>query len=112
MRYKITSCHDSENDKANYLEVKVVYDKGGFSYATYKEIPRGYYLSVQPIEVNGCMVGFTAFSGIRLRLETTKRLSQKKLDGYNTQEKIDSLVHEHRIAVWARSEGYDVKWAS
>ena len=106
MRFKVTAC--DKDKKANTLEVKVVYDKGGMNYFTYQPVKRGYFLSIQPLNVGDHTVSFVAFSGARLFLEETKRLNSKKLEAMNTPENIHKLVDLHGVAGWARREGYTV----
>lgn len=64
-----------------FLKVEVYYNLGGMNYFTYKVEPRGYYLSVTPIErVNrGGYITETcaAFSGYKVLLKEVKRKSKK-----------------------------------
>ena len=56
------------------LEVTVSYDEGGMSMWDYKEYPRGYYLSIQPVEIK-VERGYTTtsfWSGFGLRCLITK----------------------------------------
>ena len=108
MRFKVTAC--DADKKANTLEVKVVYDKGGMNYFTYQQVKRGYFLSIQPLNVGDHTVSFTAFSGCRLFLEETKRLNNKKLEAMNTPDNIHKLVDLHGVAGWARRNGYTVNF--
>ena len=66
----------------NFLKVELYYSLGGFNYFTYKEEPRGYYLSATPIERSetcGCvMESFTAFSGIKQCVLECSRQSKKR----------------------------------
>lgn len=71
-----------ETPEANLLEVKTYYSLGGASFATYKNIPRGYYLSVTPVrqyEFDGVqMISFTAFTGVKQLILPCNRRSAKQ----------------------------------
>lgn len=64
-----------------FLKVEVYYSLGGMNYFTYKSEPRGYYLSVTPIERidrGGYFVEIqSAFSGYKMILKEVKRKSKK-----------------------------------
>lgn len=70
-----------ENRNANFLKIEVKYNLGGYNVFTYKSEPRGYYLSVSPVqrsERDG--IGFesyTAFSGVKLLLLEVSRKGKK-----------------------------------
>jgi hypothetical protein len=70
------------NRNATHLKAEVYYALGGVNYFTYKNEPRGYYLSVIPVEIadrNGyVMESFTAFSGTKWIVLPVQRKSQKK----------------------------------
>lgn len=64
-----------------YIKVELYYSLGGINYFTYKNEPRGYYLSVGPVERcalegGGFMEGFTAFSGTKILVEPCARKSK------------------------------------
>ena len=68
------------------LKTQIYYDLGGMNYFTSRSEPRGYYLSVTPVEIQQHNESihfekFTAFSGTKILLMETKRKSEK---GYNT----------------------------
>ena len=63
--------------RENYLKVELYYSKGGMNYFTYRNEPRGYYISATPVERNGIMEGFTAFTGIRKLVREVSRKSEK-----------------------------------
>jgi len=84
-----------------FIDVFVSYNKGGISYATYRNIPRGYSLHVQPIEVKENFVSFMGFSGYRQDVEDAKRFSQKtleavaeRMDGSELMQQMIDLVCE------------------
>ena len=63
---------------ATHLEVSVYYSKGGTNFFSGGVIPRGYFLSVQPVKKGNGMVSFNAFSGQSLLLLETKRYTDKQ----------------------------------
>ena len=71
--------------KKPYIELTVNYTKGGMSFATYRQVKRGYYISATPVtiedtEVPGLIVkGFMAFSGVKQLIEEAGRLNQKRV---------------------------------
>lgn len=64
-----------------FVKVEVYYNLGGINYFTYEVEPRGYYLSVSPVErVNRggyIMESCAAFSGYKTLLKEVKRKSKK-----------------------------------
>ena len=64
------------------IKVETYYSLGGMNYFTYKVEPRGYYLSVTPVErvVRDAYVseGYRAFSGYKKLLLEVQRKSKKK----------------------------------
>lgn len=67
-----------EGGKNEFLKCELAYSLGGMNYFTYKNEPRGYYLSVSPVEKSGCMESYVAFSGVKKLLLEVKRKSPKK----------------------------------
>lgn len=69
------------NEKATHLSVELIYNKGGYSYFTYKEEQRGYYLHVTPVKRytrDGIQFeSFTAFTGVKQCVKTVSRKSAK-----------------------------------
>jgi hypothetical protein len=63
---------------ATHLEVSVYYTKGGRSYFSGGITPRGYYITVTPITIRGCMTSITMFSGRKQLLFETARYSDKQ----------------------------------
>lgn len=81
IKRKYIEITENTQDKNNCLEVTFYYDLGGYSYFTYREQPRGYYLSVTPIErkvkdglVSEC---YTAFTGVKELIHPCTRKSAK-----------------------------------
>lgn len=66
-----------ESDNATHLELHIYYSKGGINYATYKTEARGYYVSVTPVTMEGSLLSFTCFSGLKYLLEPCTRKSDK-----------------------------------
>lgn len=64
-----------------HIKFDTHYDLGGFSYATYRREPRGYYASAQPIKIKEhdgwSSESFTAFTGTKWILKEVKRKSAK-----------------------------------
>lgn len=64
-----------------FIKLEVYYDLGGYSYATYREKPRGYYVGVIPVEREDrggyCLESFAAFTGGKLLLKECNRRSKK-----------------------------------
>ena len=71
-----------EGGENKFLKCELYYSLGGMNYFNYKNEPRGYYLSVCPVEKwvsDGCaMESFSAFSGIKKCLVEVKRKSKSK----------------------------------
>lgn len=68
--------------KSQELKVQVFYAKGGMNYFNYKTEPRGYWVSIQPVNVdrneNGVVwESFDMFSGYKVFLLEVKRKSDK-----------------------------------
>lgn len=67
-----------------HLKVEIYYSKGGMNYFNYKVEPRGYWLSVSPVEVTRSgsgvtMESYAAFSGKKVFLLEVKRQSDKAM---------------------------------
>lgn len=43
---------------ATHLKIEVRYEKGGYNYFTYKEDPRGVYVSISPVTLEGRPGGY------------------------------------------------------
>lgn len=90
---------------STHIDVKVYYDKGGLNYWTYKNEPRGYWLTIQPVEHGKYGTGFCitgqARDGIRIFLKEVARFSAKTLN---------ELAHDPRIpdevAIFMDKHGY------
>lgn len=86
------------------IEVTVRYDEGGINYATYQNKPRGYYVSVSPIErgvsAGGCeYTRFGLFSGVSRFQEPATRFSAKALAKVAEKLKADKSYEDliHRV---------------
>ena len=70
-----------ENKNANFLKIETNYSLGGYNCFTHKTEPRGYYLSVSPVqryERDGVSFeSYTAFSGVKLLLLEVSRKGKK-----------------------------------
>ena len=100
----------AKGDKVNRLRVRLYYDLGGINYFTYKNEPRGYYLSVTPEEVSDRGNGFicvstTMFSGIKALVKNVQRQSKKsaeeaiKLAEPKIQQLVDYVCNKEGIEV-------------
>jgi hypothetical protein len=67
----------NNHDKSNFIKICFRYDLGGYNYFTYEVKPRGYYLTVYPVERGRGMEGFTAFSGVSECIHECSRKSAK-----------------------------------
>lgn len=78
---KYIAITENKHDNNNSLCVRIYYDLGGYNCFTYREKPRGYYISVTPIEhttYDGVtMESFTAFTGVCDLLHACTRKSKK-----------------------------------
>lgn len=98
-------CTNGKDVECNFLKVRIYYDLGGISWATYEPKKRGYYLSVTPVVVNGCSVSFMGFTGVCKLLNEVGRQSKKgeeqakKLMQEQKQKLIDYVCNEHGITI-------------
>lgn len=68
---------ENNHDKCNYIKVYFDYDLGGYNYFTHRQKPRGYYLTVVPVERGGNLESFTAFTGVSECIKEVSRKSAK-----------------------------------
>lgn len=92
-----------------HIEVSVYYSKGGMNYWTYKNEPRGYYLSVTPV-VRRIGNGFVSteyqcFSGTKVLLNEVSRKSKsaynKALESYKGElgRLMEHVISKNKIEV-------------
>lgn len=81
------------------LKIRLYYDKGGMNYFTSSTEPRGYKVSVTPVNLSECgrIETTAAFSGYKKTIKETKRYSQKTfdklVDSFDLKSpEIDSLI--------------------
>ena len=74
---KYIKIKENNHDKSNYIKIVFNYQLGGYNYFTYQEKPRGYYITVYPVEKNGISESFTAFTGVTECIEQVNRKSPK-----------------------------------
>lgn len=85
---------------ATHLKTEVYYSLGGVNYFTYKNEPRGYYVSVSPVTreaKNGVsMESYAAFSGVKkLIVPATRQTKKKEQEAKEYFDRnVDSLVRE------------------
>jgi hypothetical protein len=82
----------------NTLKIKLYYSKGGLNYSSYKEEPRGIYLSVTPVKIeerSGYVTEtYIAFSGVKDIILPQNRFSAKALNSLVVDSaRIDALVN-------------------
>ena len=63
-----------------YIEVSVYYKKGGVNMFTYREEPRGFWLSVSKVQKEESWTKRFLFEGRKMFLLEVKRFSQKAMD--------------------------------
>lgn len=68
---------ENKHDHANYIKITFEYDLGGMNYFTGRSEQRGYYITVVPVERDGYMESFTAFTGAKQCILTCSRKSAK-----------------------------------
>lgn len=66
---------------ASHLLIELKYNLGGINYFTYKQEPRGYYLSVSPVKLEHrdgyTLESYTAFTGTKYLVKEVTRKSAK-----------------------------------
>lgn len=83
-----------------FLVTSVSYDLGGMCFGTYRNKPRGYYVSVAPesrftTESGHPMKSFGLFSGLTSLIQPARSFSQKVLDAIQPDpEKVAQLRQE------------------
>ena len=103
--HKIYLPLDENEGGYTHLEVSTYYDVGGYSYFTYTNTPRGYFICVQPVKKGDHTIMYEMFNGYKNLLEETKRFSQKKLDTLaektmeNAAPLIQAVCNEHNLHV-------------
>ena len=75
---KLTAISSEADPKVTHLRVDLTYNKGGMNVWTYKQEPRGYYMTIVPVFRDGIMEGFTAFSGKKYLMKSVTRASAKQ----------------------------------
>lgn len=64
-----------------HLLIELKYNLGGYNYFTYKQEPRGYYLSVSPVKLEQrdgyTLESYTAFTGTKYLVKEVTRKSEK-----------------------------------
>lgn len=88
---------DSGSKKANFLRIELYYDKGGYDYMSYRQKPRGFYLSVTPVfrENKGTYTTemFGAFSGYKQLILEVNRFSDKQYNkAYDLSRGYEALM--------------------
>lgn len=96
-----------EGKGATHLRADLYYDIGGYDYLTHKVKPRGYYISVVPVERcdRGLYVSetMTAFRGIKMLIKEVSRKSSsaaaqaEQLAEQRLQELINWVCLEYNL---------------
>lgn len=72
------------SQKLTHLEINTYYYLGGMSFATYENEPRGYYISVTPMEISkgntATVIRTRAFSGVKRCMIECSRQSKKRTE--------------------------------
>lgn len=96
---------ENATKEANVLEVEVYYSKGGINYFTYKDEPRGFWLSVSPMLIEGNLKTYTSFSGLKKFIKAVNRYSVKaeaeanRLAENFKRELIEKVCSKNNLAV-------------
>ena len=71
----------SEHDGDEFIDVTLSYRKGGLSYATYKQVPRGFFLSMSAMQIKDGFESFILFGNRSFSafIEQAGRYSEKRL---------------------------------
>lgn len=99
----------AEGHKCNNLKVEVYYSLGGFNYFTYKNDPRGYFLSVTPVD-RADRGGYVSESvaigeGVKMLLKEVARKSAKaeaiaeEIAKSKVQELVDWCCQQYDMTV-------------
>ncbi len=112
MKNKTRVARLTTTNPTQFIDVEVLYAKGGINYFTYVNEKRGYWLSIQPVIIKGDgFISFTAFSGSKVFLEEAKRFSQKKLEELAAQataipqykELLEHVLAKNQLKLWERA---------
>ena len=99
-----------QNPDATHLKVEVYYTKGGMNMFTYKEEPRGYYLSVSPgareRRDGVTLESYTAFSGIK---DCVKQVSRKSDKAMREAEELAAAREEALIRLVCEKNGLTLR---
>ena len=99
-----------KGDRINTIRVELDYDLGGYQYSTGREKPRGYYISVQPLELvhhdNGLVsYRYSAFTGYYKLLYPCQRRSKsseaKAMEQYQANKRmlVNKVVEEMNLTL-------------
>ena len=93
-----------------HLRVRLYYSLGGMNYATYQIEPRGYYLSISPVEYKISKYGYvtesyTAFTGIK---QIIKGVSRKSKKAEAEAEKLAEVAIDRLIGYVCRENGLEI----
>jgi hypothetical protein len=90
--------YEGKENKCTHIRCDLTYRLGGICYTTYRNKPRGYYISIQPIgyyDKGGYVCEeFTAFTGYSGVIVECSRKSKKA-----ESEALDKFMREHKEIV-------------
>ena len=102
------------SNKENYIKATVYYSEGGFSYFTYKQTPRAYFLSAQPVTLAkageaGTMESLTMFNNNAFKImigePVTRQSKKKEAEALKYFENnIDKILAENYTALTLEKE--------
>lgn len=101
----------ANDDNVTHIKCELYYDLGGYNVFSYKEEPRGYYVSTSPVtrgEVDGyVMESYVAFSGYKKCIHEVKRRSKKAEEKAKEIAFSDGMLAEVLLATLNRY-GYEL----
>lgn len=95
-----------ETNGNNVIDVELYYSLGGMNYFTYKQEPRGFYVSITPEHRSKGMVSYVGFSGVKKLIKEVKRYSAKSFK--EAREMLPGEI-ENFVKPWCASKGYDIE---
>ena len=95
--------YEGKEIDCTHLRCDLTYRLGGFSYATYRNRPRGYYISIQPVEykkhdgyICESFEGFSGYSGVIVECSRkSKKAEREALEIFMRENK--EIVKRHFV---------------
>ena len=83
----------------HFLRVELYYSLGGYNYFTYETDPRGYWVSVSPVERADGWESFTLFSGVKaIALECQRQSKKRETEALSLYEGVKQKLIEYVLA--------------